>query len=443
MKNSSDFFSSEFFSSDFFSSDFFSKSSHTLHNTSHTPHTSHTTSHALHTPHTPHTSHTTPYAKSVFLVAGEESANQYALRLIQEGKKSNIKYSGIGYPSLKEHGFDLVYDAKNFSVMGLLEILEKYGTIKKAFKNSLNYIKGHKPDVVLLIDFGEFNLKLAKAIKKWNPSQKIYYFISPKLWAWRESRVKHIKRWIDKMFVIHPFEVDFYKRHNYNAEFVGHPLKQELKAKQFNTEFRASRKKELGFNLESPSLVLLFGSRESEISRLLSPFLNIAEDLIKDHPRLNLFTVIPPSFSLEECKQRILSLKKNMPIKFLQATDSMDVMSLADVALVASGTATLQLGLLEKPMAIGYRFNPVTAFLLKRLLTTPHVGLVNILSGKEVSKEFLQENLKIEPVKSYLEDLLFNKESFIKQKSELQGLKNSLGDKNPYKVINNEILGLS
>lgn len=381
-------------------------------------------------------------SKSVFLVAGEESANQYALRLIKEGKKLNISYAGVGYPSLKEYGFDLVFDAKRLSVMGGVEVLKKFSTIKEAFKISLEYIKKNEPDVVLLIDFGGFNLKLAKSIKEWKPSQKIYYFISPKFWAWRESRVERVKKWVDKMFVIHPFEVDFYKRHNYDSvEFSGHPLNQELKAEQFDLDSLESRKKELGFNLDAPTLALLFGSRESEITKLSSPFLDVAEGLIKDHPNLNLFTVVPPSFSLEEFKTKILNLKKDLPLKFLQASDPMDAMALADVALVASGTATLQLGLLEKPMAIGYKMNPITMFLAKRLVKgVKHAGLVNILSEKEVSKEFLQGDLKVEVVKSYLEDLLFNKESFMKQKTELKGLKDSLGDKNPYKVINNEIL---
>ena len=381
-------------------------------------------------------------SKNVFIVAGEESANQYALRLIQEGKAKNISYSGVGYPSLKNHGFDLIFDAKKLSVMGGVEVLKKYSAIKEAFDQSLSYIKEQKPDVVLLIDFGGFNLKLAKSIKEWNSDQKIYYFISPKFWAWRESRVERVKKWVDKMFVIHPFEVDFYKKHNYeNVQFVGHPLNQELKKDQFNIDFLESKKKELGFNQNNPTLALLFGSRESEISKLSPVFLDTAEALKKSHPDLNLFTVVPPSFSLEEFENRITERNKDLDIKFLQASDPMDVMALCDVALVASGTATLQLGLLEKPMAIGYKMNPITMFLAKLLVKgVKHAGLVNILSEKEVSKEFLQGDLTPAAVKPYLEDLLFNDESFMKQKAELKGLKDSLGDKNPYEVINNEIL---
>ena len=383
--------------------------------------------------------------KSVFLVAGEESANQYAIRLIKEGKKLDHSYSGIGYKSLKEHGFDLVFDSKKLSVMGAIEILGKLSAVKEALDSSLKYIKKNEPNLVLLIDFSGFNLRLAKSIKEWRPSQKIYYFISPKFWVWGEARVKKVKKWVDKMFVVHPFEVDFYKRHNYHAvEFVGHPLNQELKTEQFDLEKLEQRKKDLGFNLKAPTLAILFGSREYEITRLSSPFLDVAECLIKDHPELNLFTVVPPSFSLEDFKKKILSLKKNVPLKFLKAPDPMDMMALTDVALVASGTATLQLGLLEKPMAIAYKMNPITAFLIKRLIKKDaYVGLVNILSEKEVSKEFLQGDLKVEALKAYLEDLLFNKESFLKQKAELKSLKGSMGDKNPYEVINNEILKLT
>ena len=382
---------------------------------------------------------------NVFLVAGEESANQYALRLIKKGSGLNIKYSGIGFPSLKEHGFEMIFDAKRLSVMGGVEVLKKYGTIKEAFNVSLNHIKAKKPDVVLLIDFGGFNLKLAKSIKKWNPQQKIYYFISPKFWAWRESRVERVKKWVDKMFVIHPFEVNFYKKHDYNfSEFVGHPLNQELKDDQFDLDLLSKKKKELGFNLEFPSLCLLFGSRESEISRLMPIFLQTADSILKKNKKLNIFTVVPPSWSIEDFKARVISINKELPIVYLQSPDPMDMMALADVALVASGTATLQLGLLEKPMAIGYKMNPISMFLAKKLVKgVKHAGLVNILSEKEVSKEFLQGELIVEDMQEYLEGLLYNKETYLKQKSDLKGLKESLGDKNPFEVINDEILKLN
>lgn len=383
--------------------------------------------------------------KSVFLVAGEESANQYAKRLIQDGQRHNIHYSGIGYPSLEKLGFEMVFNAKELSVMGGVEVLRKYSTIKKAFNAALENIEQKSPDVVLLIDFGGFNLKLAKEIKKKKPSQKIYYFISPKFWAWRESRVERVKKWVDKMFVIHPFEVDFYKKHNYaSVEFSGHPLNQELKPEQFNKELISEQKNKLNLNSSSKTLALLFGSRESEITRLMPVFLEVAESLKLKNPSLNLITIIPPSFSKDEFKKRVESVNDKVPLVYCQSEDPMDVMALADVALVASGTATLQLGLLEKPMAIGYKMNPITMFLAKRFVKgVKHAGLVNILSEKEISKEFLQGDLMVKPVSDYLHSLLNDESVFNKQRKELLGLKNTLGDKNPYKVINDEIFNLN
>jgi len=390
-------------------------------------------------------SFTNKQPKKVFIVAAEESANQYARRLIVEGKKNNITYSGIGYPSLEEHGFNMVFNAKELSVMGAVEVLKKYRTIKKAFKQSLEYIEKENPDVILLIDFGGFNLKLARAIKEKKINQKIYYFISPKFWAWGESRVEKVKNWIDKMFVIHPFEVDFYKKHNYDlVKFVGHPLNQELKKEQFDENLIKLKKKSIGLEDDAKTLGLLFGSRESEISKLMPVFLKVAENLKSKNPDLNLVTIVPPSYSIEDFKKRVLKTNKNISLTYCQSDDPMDMMALLDVALVASGTATLQLGLLEKPMAIGYKMNALTMFLAKRFVKgVRFAGLVNILSEKEVSKEFLQGDLKVNAVSSYLENLLYDSEKYLIQKNELKGLKNTLGSENPYKVISDEILSIN
>ncbi len=380
------------------------------------------------------------FSKNVFIVAGEESANQYALKLIHDGKDKNIKYAGVGFKSLEKHDFDLIYDAKKLSVMGGVEVLKKYSAIKDAFKLSSDYILQNKPDVILLIDFGGFNLRLAKKIKQLNPSQKIYYFISPKFWAWRESRVTKVKKWVDKMFVIHPFEVEFYKKHGYSAVFVGHPLNQELKDEHFDKTLIDEKKEKFKLKPGSKSLCLLFGSREAEIEKLLPEFLDTAAEVLRVKKDLNIFTVVPPSYEVKELRDKIKAYNKDINVTCLQADDPMDVMCLADVALVASGTATLQLGLLEVPMAIGYKMNPITMYLAKKLVKgVKYAGLVNILSGKEISKEFLQEDLKAKNVAKYLIDLIDKPDFYQIQKNDLSLLKKELGKKNPYEEINYEL----
>lgn len=380
--------------------------------------------------------------KQIFLVAGEESANQYALRLMDEFKdQKNFTFSGIGYQNLKKKDFKVVFDAANLSVMGGVEILRKIFTVKKAFSLSVEYILKEKIKTVVLIDFGGFNLRLAKKIKEVSPETKILYFISPKFWAWGESRVKKVKKYVDRMYVIHPFEVDFYEKHSYSVSFVGHPLTQELKSEHFDRVWINGQKAKLKIPPDKKVICVMFGSRKNEIEKHKSPFLETLKLLKVKHPGLQVLCIVPPSKTVNDYEFILGASFQSPDFHIHKADDPMDLIALSDLALVASGTATLQVGLLGKPMAVGYIMNPLTMWLAKKFVKgVKFAGLINILSEKEVSKEFLQNDFHPKIVSDYLSHLLSEQKAYDFQKDNLLELKNKLGELNPYKELKSEII---
>ncbi len=382
-------------------------------------------------------------SKEFFIVAAEESANQYAVKLIDELSSDQsfqgFKFSGIGFKSLKEKNFNLIFDAQKLSVMGAFEVLKKWSTVRSAFKKSINHIVEHKPTAVILIDFGGFNLKLAKEIKERSPDTKVLYFISPKLWAWGEKRVLKVKKYVDQMFVIHPFEVDFYKKWGVDAKFVGHPLLDELKEKYFEKSWIEEEKEKNKISKDHKVLGVMMGSRPSEITKHKEVFCKTIGLLKKKHNTLEVCFIIPPSNNKKD--YNLMLAGAEFEYKILQSNEPMSKIALCDVCLVASGTATLQVGLLGVPMAIGYIMNPITMYLAKKYVKgVRFAGLVNIIKDKEVSKEFLQEDFQPEVVADYLNELLINAAKFEAAKNELLSLKKDLGEEKTYKRLKNELL---
>lgn len=382
-------------------------------------------------------------SREFFIVAAEESANQYASRLIRCFKESpqyeDVRFSGIGFKSLESNGFKRVFPAERLSVMGALEVLKKWKTVKEAFSLSAGYILKNKPAAVLLIDFGGFNLKLAAEIKKKSPETKILYFISPKLWVWGAKRALKVKAFVDEMYVIHPFEVDFYKNWGVQAKFVGHPLLQELKGEYFDHDWLSAERRRLDFSKEQKVLGVLLGSRPSEIKRHKSVFVAAVQLLTAENPNLGVAFIVPPSKTKKAYEEMLEGC--GFDFELLQSSEPMEKMALCDICLVASGTATLQLGLLGIPMAIAYRMNPITMFLAKKFATgVKFAGLVNIISGREISKEFIQEEMKPEKISRYLNSLLQDESLYKQTRSDLLALKAELGTENTYENLFNELI---
>jgi len=381
----------------------------------------------------------------LFIVAGEESANQYALKLMkslkQDETNKKIKFSGVGFKSLKDEGFELVFDASKLSVMGAFEVLNKWKTVKDAFDRCLEHIRKNKPKAVLLIDFGGFNLRLARKIKEEGLDTKVLYFISPKFWAWGSKRALKVKKYVDQMYVIHPFEVDFYKKWGVEAVFVGHPLLEELQPQYLDQNWKRQERIIESMDPDRLTLGVLLGSRPSELAKHKEPFCKSVELLVAEHTELQVVFIAPPSHEEEAYAEFLGPLPFDYQV--LHDTEPMRKMAVCDFALVASGTATLQLGLLGIPMVIGYFMNPVTMFLAKIFVRgVKHAGLVNIIAQKEIAKEFLQNKFNPKSVSAELSKLVTDKKWYAKKQIELLNLQQQLGEEKTYERLASEIRNL-
>ena len=306
----------------------------------------------------------------------------HAANLIHDLRKlrPSIKVDAMGGQMLRKTGANIVVDNNDLAVVGLVEVISHYPVIRKAFKTLQQRLLTHRPDLLILVDYVEFNLRLAKAAKKLGI--KVLFYISPQVWAWRPGRVKKIGQLIDMMAVIFPFEADFYHQHNIPVRYVGNPLLGKVHASRSRAENMRH------FNLtEGPIVGLQPGSRRSEIQRLLPVFIETATRLKKRHPELNFVLPVAPGIKADSIRSQ---LPNDHSIQLIENESPYDVMQVCNAIITASGTATLETALMEIPMVMAYKVAPLSYAILKRLVKIPHIGLVNIVAGQEVVKEFIQ-----------------------------------------------------
>jgi lipid-A-disaccharide synthase len=324
----------------------------------------------------------------LLIVAGEASSALYAQRLLEHWRRQriNVKAFGIGSRAMEALGFEILGRSEELAVVGLQEVLAHWGEIKTAFYACLNQAATRRPVAALLLDYPDFNLRLAKKLKALGIP--VVYYISPQVWAWRKSRVHLIRKVVDKMLVLFPFEVDFYRRFGVPVDFVGHPLLDELSETLFDQKERSLRRSRYGFGPDDVVLALMPGSRKSELKHHLAVQLAAAGELRRSRPNLKIALLVAPTFQTEEVKAMLPPLE--FPLTFVK-DEPFAMISLADVVLCASGTATLMVGLMNKPMVVMYRMNAVTAWLARRFVTaTAHFGLINLVLNDRVVPELFQ-----------------------------------------------------
>ncbi|MBS1114831.1 MAG: lipid-A-disaccharide synthase, partial [Nitrospirae bacterium] len=256
-------------------------------------------------------------------------------------------------------------------------------TIRKTYADAVNALQMHKPDVLVLIDYPDFNLKLAAEARK--NHIKVLYYVSPQVWAWRKKRVTKIARLVDRMAVVLPFEEELYKKVGLPCEFVGHPVYDEIK--NLPTEKNAL-KAELGLEKGRPLLSLLPGSRPHELERLLPLMLDVAREFKKEHANYQFCMPFAPNTDMEKYSP-ILRLFKEEGV-IVTKGESLRTLAASEIAVIASGTATLQAALLGVPLVVVYKLFPLTYWIGRMIVKVKHVSLVNILSGRGVVKELLQ-----------------------------------------------------
>lgn len=324
--------------------------------------------------------------RNIFIVAGEASGDMYGADLVKEMLNiyPDLCFYGIGGNKLKEAGVELIADAAKISVVGLTEVLSKLSNFFKIIKKLKDKLDALKPALVILIDFPDFNLNIvARQAKKKNI--KIFYYISPQVWAWRKGRIKQIKKLVDKMAVILPFEVDLYAENNFGVNYVGHPLVDIVKVNVSKVEAR----RKLGLSEDKTTIGLLPGSRTAEIKSLLPEMMQAAQILKKNIK--NVQFILPKADTLDEAIINEIISKYDIEIKII-AGCTYEAISCCDLAVVTSGTATLETGLLGVPMIIVYKVSLLSYLIGRLVINVTNIGLVNIIAGKTVVPEFIQKD---------------------------------------------------
>ncbi|MEN8121518.1 MAG: lipid-A-disaccharide synthase [Bacteroidota bacterium] len=334
-----------------------------------------------------------------YIIAGEASGDLHASNLMHELKKvdTNAQFRVWGGDLMQQQGGQIVKHYKNLAFMGFVEVLKNLGTIKKNFKLCKTDLLDFKPDLLILVDYPGFNLRMAKFAKENNI--KTYYYISPKIWAWKKSRAWKIKKYIDKMFVIFPFEKDFYKNYDYKVEYVGNPLIDEIEKKKENLS-----EKELFLETNSlsgkPIIAVLAGSRKQEIKYILPEMLQVTNNF----PDYQFVLAGAPGLTKESYETYI----KDYPIKVI-FNQTYDILKHAHAAVVTSGTATLEAALFDVPQAVVYKMHNLTYEIGKYFIYIKYFSLVNIIMQKAIVQELLQKKLP-EKIQKELSKILFDKE---------------------------------
>ncbi|MBI5483906.1 MAG: lipid-A-disaccharide synthase [Deltaproteobacteria bacterium] len=320
----------------------------------------------------------------IMIVAGEASGDIYGADLVRETLrlKPAISFFGIGGERMRETGVQTLVDSAEMAVVGLVEVIKHFSVIKSAFYKLSDILRSDPPDLLVLIDYPGFNLRLAKVAKK--HGIKVLYYISPQIWAWRQGRVKKIARLVDHMAVILPFEAPFYEQAGVPVSFVGHPMLDMVKAGISRDEAAA----DFGLDPMRKIIGLFPGSRRSEIERLLPVIVASALLLKQEFPELQF--VLPLASTLR--KDDILPLfnAAGLDITIIEGRIH-DLIRACDAVISVSGTVTLEIALVGTPMVIIYKLSPLTYQLAKRLVKVPNIGLCNIVAGETAVRELIQD----------------------------------------------------
>jgi lipid-A-disaccharide synthase len=359
--------------------------------------------------------------RNLMIVAGEPSGDAHASALVKAlRERGDFDVFGATGPLMRDAGVETVVNSDELAIMGIVEVGRVFSKFIRAFRKLKAAAIQRSPDAVVLVDWPEFNLRLASVLHR--RGLKVIYYISPQLWAWRPGRVNKIRRDVDLLLSILPFEVEWYRQHDVkHVEFVGHPLSGEVKVRYGREEF--CRRNDL--DPSRPIVSFLPGSRSKELQRILPPMLDAIAQLRTTRPDVQAVVVVAPSRTAEETRA-IVSQNGTQNIKLIQQ-QTREALAASDAAAIASGTATLEAALLETPMIVVYKESPINWHTLGRLITVPHFGLVNLVAGKEIATELMQDQLLGENLAQEILKLL-EPETNKAMRAQLRDVAHKLGD---------------
>ncbi len=369
-------------------------------------------------------------ADRVMMIVGEASGDLHASGVIREMKKLDpgVDVYGIGGDKMAAEGFRVIFHIRELGFMGFAEVLRHLPLIRAVTFTLEQIITLKRPDVVVLVDYPGFNLRFAKIARK--HGIKVVYYISPQVWAWHRSRVKTMRKLIDRMFVIFPFEAEFYEKEGVPVEFVGHPLLEVVGSSMEDRDVR----KRYGLHPEKPILALLPGSRRQEIDKILPPMLSAARAVAE---RLGMQVAIGVAPTLEERYFTTMHGTDDVP---LVRGATYDLMDHASFAMVTSGTATLETALFGTPMVVVYKTSFLTYLIGRLLVRVKNIGLVNIVAGKTIVPEFIQHRASASALARALMMILDDPERLRTMKDELGKVRSLLGSAGASKVVAQRIM---
>jgi lipid-A-disaccharide synthase len=355
--------------------------------------------------------------KYIMLIAGEASGDLHAANLVKAfKKKSDLKFIGIGSTALKKEGVQIMMDSKELAVVGITEVFSKLPHILKGIKTAKRALRQFRPDLLILIDFPDFNLLIAGIAKRMGIP--VLYYISPQVWAWRSGRVNKIRRLVDHMAVILPFEADFYRKHGVSATFVGHPL---LDSVQPLSEAIFEK------NLSGPPVLgILPGSRDKEILNHLPIMLDAARQLKAHFPDMKVLVSLASSLERNFVEQILDKYRGSLEAELVEG-GAENTFNQSTILVAVSGTVTLEAALAGVPMVIVYRVSPLSYRLGKTLIRIKYISLINIVARRELLPELIQEKATSENIFSAVKNMLGNPGQAALLHKQLVWMRNAFG----------------
>tara|TARA_Y100000590_G_scaffold465099_1_gene636351 strand:- start:11719 stop:12837 length:1119 start_codon:yes stop_codon:yes gene_type:complete len=354
-----------------------------------------------------------PSKRSILIVAGEASGDRHGAALVDQMKNRDptLSFFGVGGDELSSAGMEIVEHADRMAVMGFFEVVFYYRFLRGTFQRILGEIDNRKPARAILIDYPGFNLKLAKKLKE--RGIPVTYYISPQLWAWKEGRISVIRDCVDQMICIFPFEAQWYKERGVQAQFVGHPFMDVEEAVLSQKEFVDKH----GLKSEKPIVALMPGSRQQEVDRHL--------DLM-----LKAFEMLQKSFDVKGIigKAKSVTLSSSLPNGVFVETEAPEcALMYSTVGMVSSGTISLQAALYGIPSVVVYKMNQISWWIAKGVSRVKHVSMTNLIAGKKVFPELLQNDATVDTISAELGNWLNNEKNCENTKRELSLVKAKLG----------------
>ena len=358
-------------------------------------------------------------AKRIMIVVGEASGDLHGSRLVKSllERDPTLDIFGAGGEHLRKQGLRVIFDVARLTGMGFSELRDNLGVLWEAYRLFRRALREDRPNLLILIDFPEFNLRLARLAKQLRIP--VLYYISPQVWAWRRRRVRKIAGSIDRMAVVFPFEVGLYEKEGVSVDFVGHPLLDIVHP----TQTREATLSHYGLDSTKKTVVLLPGSRKQEVAYHLGPMIEAAERLGQ---KIDVQFLLLRASTVDRREINEALAKVSLPIEVVEG-DTYNVLNAADLAWLASGTATLEAALLQKPMVIVYRMAWLTYVLARLLVKVKHIGMVNIIAGESVVPELIQGELTGERIFQESQRMLSNAKLHTQTVKKLTGVREKLG----------------